>query len=357
MIRFSKRLLSTCISDHKSLVIKNYGEPQDVVQLKVSKPHEVLPNALEPKKVLVKHLISCINPADINIIQGVYGKRPDLPTILGNEGVMQVESVSTGVNHLKPGDLVIDVNSIGSWQSYSVRNSDDLFKIDNDLDPTIAAQLKVNPCTAYRMLKDFVDLKSGDVIIQNGANSAVGVYAIQLAKLWGIKTINVIRDRPTKEQLVDELKSFGADFVLTESEVANVEVMKPILRETGKPKLSLNCVGGKNASNCQRYLDNGGYSVTYGAMSKQPFNLSASSLIFKDHRYVGFWVSRWYETRLQIGRSEIDDMINEVARLFKEGSLKSKSTTLIDFEDRERAFTQSNNTKYMFSINKVRRSQ
>jgi len=35
----------------------------------------------------------------------------------------------------------------------------------------------------------------GDVIIQNGANSAVGQSVIQIAKAWGIKTINVIRDR------------------------------------------------------------------------------------------------------------------------------------------------------------------
>jgi NADPH:quinone reductase-like Zn-dependent oxidoreductase len=33
----------------------------------------------------------------------------------------------------------------------------------------------------------------GDVIIQNGANSAVGQSVIQLARLRGVKTINVVR--------------------------------------------------------------------------------------------------------------------------------------------------------------------
>lgn len=45
------------------------------------------------------------------------------------------------------------------------------------------------------MLEDFVKLKAGDVIVQNGANSAVGQSVIQLAKLRGVKTINIIRDR------------------------------------------------------------------------------------------------------------------------------------------------------------------
>lgn len=39
----------------------------------------------------------------------------------------------------------------------------------------------MNPPTAYRMLKDFVDLKPGDTVIQNGANSAVGKAVIQVS--------------------------------------------------------------------------------------------------------------------------------------------------------------------------------
>lgn len=35
----------------------------------------------------------------------------------------------------------------------------------------------------------------GDYVIQNGANSAVGQAVIQIAKAWGLKTINVVRNR------------------------------------------------------------------------------------------------------------------------------------------------------------------
>lgn len=61
--------------------------------------------------------------------------------------------------------------------------------------------LNVNPCTAYRMLKDFVPLKPGDTVIQNGGNSAVGQMVIQLCKLWNYKSVNVVRDRPNIQEL------------------------------------------------------------------------------------------------------------------------------------------------------------
>lgn len=56
--------------------------------------------------------------------------------------------------------------------------------------------LNVNPCTAYRMLRDFIGLEPGDTVIQNGANSAVGQFVIQLCRIYGYKSVNIVRNRP-----------------------------------------------------------------------------------------------------------------------------------------------------------------
>ena len=58
-----------------------------------------------------------------------------------------------------------------------------------------AATISVNPFTADRMMLDFAELKEGDWIVQNGANSGVGQNLIQLARIRGFKTVNIIRDR------------------------------------------------------------------------------------------------------------------------------------------------------------------
>lgn len=78
-----------------------------------------------------------------------------------------------------------------------------------------------NPCTAYRMLHDFVSLNKDDVVIQNGANSACGQNVIQLAKIFGFQTVNIIRSRPEPdlENLKNHLKSLGATIVLTQEEL------------------------------------------------------------------------------------------------------------------------------------------
>lgn len=95
-----------------------------------------------------------------------------------------------------PGSWVIPViPGLGTWSSHVIAPADAWYPIPSDFPITDGATLMVNPCTAYRMLSDFVDLKRGDVVVQNGATSGVGTAAIQIAAARGIKTINVVRDR------------------------------------------------------------------------------------------------------------------------------------------------------------------
>jgi len=76
-----------------------------------------------------------------------------------------------------------------------------------------AATLAVNPCTAYRMLTDF----GGQTrpVVQNGANSGVGVAVIQLARELGIKTVNIVRKRPEIAQLKQKLTVGFVNFLIS----------------------------------------------------------------------------------------------------------------------------------------------
>lgn len=139
--------------------------------------------------------------------------------------------------------------------------------------------LNVNPCTAYRMLKDFVMLKPGDTVIQNGGNSAAGQLVIQLCKAWNYKSVNIIRDRPEVEDLKKHLKNLGATQVLTESELRSTDLFKS--KKLSPPKLALNCICGQNALEVIRHLAPNGTMVTYGGMSREPLIVPASALIFK----------------------------------------------------------------------------
>lgn len=96
----------------------------------------------------------------------------------------------------------------GTWQSHTNLPHASLIPLPSDAELSLcqAATLAINPPTAWRMLSDFIPLnpehsdaatkgKKKQWVIQNGANSAVGQAVIQLAREWGVGTINLVRDR------------------------------------------------------------------------------------------------------------------------------------------------------------------
>ncbi|KAL5328341.1 hypothetical protein ACEPPN_001840 [Leptodophora sp. 'Broadleaf-Isolate-01'] len=317
----------------KALVYSKYGEPSDVLSLH---NHSISPS-LPPSTLLLRTLATPINPADINQIQGVYPSKPPFTSLLGtsqpsavagNEGCFEVLSAASSIKHLQKGDWVImKSTNFGTWRTHALAHESAVLKIENKdgLTPIQVGTVSVNPCTAFRMLKDFETLKEGDWFIQNGANSGVGRAAIQLGNLWGLKSINVIRERAdvaATQAMKDELLELGATHVVTESELMDKGFAERVREwtEGGREavKVGLNCVGGKPTAALVKCLSSGGHLVTYGAMSKQPLMLPTGALIFKDIRFSGFWVSRWSDGHPE----EKKRMVDEVLDLTRQGKFR-----------------------------------
>ncbi|NXW43350.1 MECR protein, partial [Nyctiprogne leucopyga] len=279
--------------------------------------------------VHVKMLAAPINPADINMIQGTYAILSPLPAVGGNEGVGEVLEVGQRVTTLKPGDRVIPASSgLGTWRTQGVFPEEMLLKVPNDIPVLCAATLSVNPCTAFRMLADFEALAPGDSVIQNGANSGVGQAVIQIAKASGIKTINVVRDRPDLPKLVERLMALGADHVITEEMLRKPE-MKDIFKSIPKPRLALNCVGGKSTTEMLRHLQPKGTMVTYGGMAKQPV---MSAFIFRDVRLRGFWMTQWRKDHAQ-DQESVASMMDALYQLIQRGQLTAPACTEVPLQD------------------------
>ncbi|KAK0105365.1 mitochondrial 2-enoyl thioester reductase [Cadophora gregata] len=317
----------------KALVYSKYGEPSDVLSLH---NHSISPS-LPSTSLLLRTLATPINPADINQIQGVYPSKPPFTSLLGtsspsavagNEGCFEVSAIGSSIKTLQKGDWVIMKNTgFGTWRTHAEATESAVLKIENKegLTPIQVGTVSVNPCTAYRMLKDFETLDEGDWFIQNGANSGVGRAAIQLGALWGLKSINVIRDRPdaaATQTMKDELLALGATKVVTESELMDKSFSEQIKEWTSggreKVKVGLNCVGGKPTAALVKCLSQSGHLVTYGAMSKQPLMLPTGALIFKDIKFSGFWVSRWSDANPE----EKKRTVEEILHLTREGRFR-----------------------------------
>ncbi len=328
----------------KSLVFSKFGEPSDVLHLHT---HSISPQ-LPDGAVLLRTLAAPVNPSDVNTIQGTYGVKPTFSPLLGtpepaaipgNEGCFEVLSVGRNVASLKRGDWVIPATTgFGTFRTHAVALNADksLFRIGGDagtqgLTPVQVATVSVNPCSAYRMLRDYVDLISQSVasfqrdpttpggawFLQNGANSGVGRAAIQLGALWGLRSINVVRERATEEEtqaLKEELRSLGATVVITESEFLDrsftAQLNEEFTRGGRDPVLlGLNCVGGKSAAAVVRALGTKGTMVTYGGMSRQSFPFPTGPQIFKRLRFEGFWLSEWSKENPAEKRKTIDEIV------------------------------------------------
>ncbi|RYP36717.1 hypothetical protein DL768_010915 [Monosporascus sp. mg162] len=294
----------------KSLVFSKFGEPSDVLKLHT---HSISPT-LPSSSVLLRALAAPINPADVNTIQGTYGVKPSFSPLIGttepsaipgNEGAFEVLQSSSP--SFQRGDWAIPARTgFGTWRTHAVAAADELIRVEREgISRLHAATVSVNPCSAYRMLRDYVTdpapLREGDWFIQNGANSGVGRAAIQLGRLWGLRSINVVRARPTPQEtdaLRDDLRALGATHVVTEDELLARDFGEKVREWTSDAgssgiRLGLNCVGGKSAQALAKALGRGGTLVTYGGMARQPVALPTGLLIFKDIRFRGFWLSRW----------------------------------------------------------------
>jgi trans-2-enoyl-CoA reductase len=294
----------------KAAIYETHGNPAEVLRI-VEQPLPVP----APYEVVVKMSAAPINPADLNSIEGKYPIKPALPATPGMEGAGVVMEVGKNVRGLSVGSQVILPHSFGTWREAAVVAADQLVAAPNEIEPIQAAMLKVNPITAWRMLHDFVPLRRGDWLIQNAGNSGAGQCVIQVARELGYKTVNVVR----RAELIEELRSLGGDVVLVDGDNLRDEV--GAATERAPIRLALNAVGGENALRVAKCLASDGTMVTYGAMSLQPLCIPNGMLIFKNLRFTGFWVNKWYDAATPQDRAATFASIFEMA---KRGLLQTK---------------------------------
>lgn len=322
-MRLGLRLAHTA----RAIAFSNYGPPTETLSL----IKHTIPEASGSNVVL--RLLACpINPSDVNQIEGVYPSKPkftkelgtsDAFAVGGNEGCFEVIEAGPDAKGVSVGDWVLPRESaFGTWATHKLAKAEDMIVLGkpHGVTPVQAATVSVNPSTAYRMLSDFASMEPGDWFIQNGGNSGVGRMAIQLGRIWGYKSISVVRDRRDIDKLKHELTELGADKVVTEEQIADRSI-KHIIKDWthGQPiKLALNCVGGKSATNVARQLGEGGKLVTYGGMSKQPVALPTSLYIFKDVTSHGFWVTRWNKERPEAR----ERMIKELLGMYRSSEIR-----------------------------------
>jgi NADPH:quinone reductase-like Zn-dependent oxidoreductase len=275
-----------------------------------------------------------LNPSDFLFVRGMYGIRPAFPSSVGAEGVGRVAKIGSKVDAALRGKrvLILPTYEQGTWSDEVVVPVRNLVPMSDEADPLQLSMIGINPATAYLLLSRYVSLMPGDWIGQTAANAAMGQYIIALAKLAGVKTLNVVRRKEAAEQV----RQWGGDRIVLQSDNLNKDIEEAL--DGKKLSLVLDTVGGSPVGELAKSLKPGGSIVVYALQSGQFPAISPGDLIYRGLSLHGFWLINWIRNAPRI---EIKEVYQKLGDLVADGSLSAAVEQVYPLDRFKEAFKQS----------------
>src|SRR6516164_4953153 len=182
----------------KAIVCEKWGDPEEVLHVR-----DVPEPVPDPGQVLVRMLASPVNPSDLLMVRGEYGRQPPLPATPGFEGVGVVEAGTGLLARRVLGRRVAVLNSgSGNWKEHVVIPARQAVPVPRELTDEQAASFFVNPASALAMTRYVLRAPAGAWLLQTAAGSALGRMVIRLGQRYGFRTLNVVRRRAQAEELL-----------------------------------------------------------------------------------------------------------------------------------------------------------
>jgi len=182
-------------------------------------------------------------------------------------------------------------------------------------------------------------------LIQNAANSAVGRWVIALARLRGVKTLNIVR----REAAAQVVRDAGADRVIVASDDLPAQIADAL--DGAELALVLDGTAGPIAAGLAGALRFRGVMVTYAFVTDIPPAIPARDLIFNEVTLTGFWLLNWLR---HAPRAEIEQTYRTLSDLVAAGAVAVPVDATYRLDDYraafERAMTQGHTGKILFTF-------
>jgi NADPH:quinone reductase-like Zn-dependent oxidoreductase len=235
-----------------------------------------------------------------------------------------------GVCLLPDGTRVYAIGITGMLAEKAIISRDRIVPLPEGIDDVTAAALPNAVIGAAMALRFKADIRSGDVVLINGATGFTGRVAVQLARHYGAKSVIATGRNP---QSLQDLLSLGADEVISmtpgdedfKARIAEAHGQTPIdvvidYLWGHSAELILGCLKGNGSfANKIRY-------VSVGSVTGDTIQLSAAVLRSIDLQLSGSGMGAW-------SRSQVKELFTvilpEAFRLAVEGKLKIATTTAV----------------------------
>jgi len=299
----------------KAVRIHQFGGPDVLVYEDVPDP--------KPRKdqVLVRIRACALNHLDIFVRQGLPGV--NLPHILGSDIAGEVVEVGEYVSDLKQGQRVLIApmhfcnrcakcvaglqnqcrqftvlgNAVdgGNCELIAVP-AVNVIPIPNSLDFNEAASVPLVFVTAWHMLTGRAAIRPGVTVLVLGANSGVGIAAIQIARLFNARVIATAGD----ERKMARAYELGADFVINHYQQKISQEVRKITNFEGVD-IVIEHVGPATWQESLRSLKAGGTLATCGATTGPKVDLDLRFLFSRQLSLLGSYMGTMSELNEVLG--------------------------------------------------------
>ncbi|SOE87922.1 NADPH2:quinone reductase [Burkholderia sp. YR290] len=303
----------------KAMIIERNGEPSEVVRWR-----DVPEPTPAPAEVRVRMLLAPVHPSDLHVIRGRFARQrqPQLPATPGSEGVGIIDAVGSDVPRTRVGERVVLLDVPGTWREQVISPADRAIPVPAAISDEDAAQALINPMTAWAMTMCEHQLGRGDWLVQSAAGSTVGRLVLQIAKLQGFRTINLVR----REEQIAEIQALGGDVVLCTADESWPEQLNTITGGNGIVS-AIDCVAGRTGATLARQLAPNGRLLVYGALSSHrqtdpaafEMPVFAPALVYSSAEVRGWLIFSWLVRK---GASESSRTLRSLLDHMAEGSLK-----------------------------------
>lgn len=264
--------------------------------------------------VLVRMLAIGINYADVARRRGDHYPVPTpLPFTPGGEGVGMVEALGAGVDAAWLGQRCIVFPGAGCYADYAVVPVARLYPVAPALQSSQATALFVQGLSAALLLTRSARLKGGETVLIHGAAGGVGMFAVQLARLYGAGRVIGLAGSAAKCHFVRQL---GATAAVNYTGEGWTDEVRDLTGGRGVD-IVLETSGGATALASLSLLATFGRLVTFGNASGTPWSINPERLPSRALSVSGFWLRHYLDDR-----ELLQGLLDEFARLIGAGALR-----------------------------------
>ena len=287
--------------------------------------------ALEPGpgEVAIRVEAAPVNFVDIITIAGGYQFAPPIPYTPGKGPVGVVTQVGTGTQGIAPGDRILAMAEHGGFAEMAVAGVTSCYKLPDGLSFTDAATLCVAFDTAWMSLREQARIKAGETVLVLGANGAVGIAALQLAKAMG--ALKVLAGVSGPEKFAG-LESLGADGMIDLSQDNLRDKLREQVHELNGGEgvdIVIDPLGGDAFDGAVRALNWRGRLVVVGFAAGRIPKIQTNYLMLKNIELSGIQISDYRRREPGLLRRCYEELFS----LYAAGELKPLATTTMKLEE------------------------